>query len=110
MAINEQFKNAAGEKQETTEWVRVVCWERTADIVAEYCKKGAPVFVAGKIRTRKWEADGVTKYTTEVVSNNLILLGTRGSVPAPTENDRYQGASDAEWVKGTEITDDDIPF
>jgi single-strand DNA-binding protein len=105
MAINERWKDAAtGDWKESTEWVRIVCWEGLAEIVKEFCKKGSPVFVAGKMRTRSWEKEGGEKaYITEVVSNNLILLGThKNGVPLPA--DKQDGGAEAV------ITNDDIPF
>jgi single-strand DNA-binding protein len=112
IAINEKFKDRAGEWKESTEWVRVVVWEKLAEIVKEYCEKGSAVFVGGKMRTRSWEKDDGSKgYTTEVVASNLILLGSSGGgVPAPTEP--HQGGSDAavSAADGLTITDDDIPF
>lgn len=109
MAINERYKNAAGEWVESTEWVRVVAWKGLAEISRDYLKKGHPVYIEGKMRTRSWDKDDGSKgYTTEVVANNMILLGTKSGAPAPTEHD--QSASEPAPGDGLEITDADIPF
>lgn len=75
VAINSSWKDASGEVQEHTEWVYVVCWKKLAEIAGQYVKKGAPVFVEGRAQTSKYEHEGVTKYKTELVADNLILLG-----------------------------------
>ena len=68
----------SGEKVEETEWHRVVFYDRLAEIAGEYLKKGRPVYVEGRLKTRKWQdKDGVEKYTTEVVADNMQLLGGR---------------------------------
>jgi single-strand DNA-binding protein len=69
----------SGEQQERTEWHRVVCWNRTAEIAAEYLKKGSKVYIEGRLQTRKWQAkDGQDRYTTEIVANDLQFLDSRG--------------------------------
>lgn len=68
----------SGEKQEETEWHRVVFYDRLAEIAGEYLKKGRPVYVEGRLKTRKWtDKDGVEKYTTEVIADQMQLLGGR---------------------------------
>jgi single-strand DNA-binding protein len=68
----------SGEKQEETEWHRVVFYDRLAEIAGEYLKKGRPVYVEGRLKTRKWtDKDGVDKYTTEVIADQMQLLGSR---------------------------------
>jgi single-strand DNA-binding protein len=68
----------SGEKVEETEWHRVVFYDRLAEIAGEYLKKGRPVYVEGRLKTRKWQdKDGVEKYTTEIVADNMQLLGGR---------------------------------
>jgi len=70
---------ASGEKKESTEWHRVVFFRRLAEIAGEYLKKGSPVYVEGKLRTRKWtDKEGQERYTTEIVVDNMQLLGGRG--------------------------------
>lgn len=69
---------ATGERREETEWHRVVFYDRLAEIAGEYCKKGRPVYVEGRLKTRKWQdKDGVDKYTTEIIAEQMQLLGSR---------------------------------
>src|SRR5512134_2527064 len=77
IATSRQWKDkASGEKREETEWHRVVFYDRLADIAGEYLKKGRPVYVGGRLKTRKWQdKEGVEKYTTEIMADNMQLLG-----------------------------------
>ncbi len=79
IATSRNWKDkTTGEKQEETEWHRVVFFDRLAEIAGEYLKKGRPVYVEGRLKTRKWtDKDGVEKYTTEVMADNMQLLGGR---------------------------------
>jgi single-strand DNA-binding protein len=78
IATTETWKDKSGEKQEKTEWHRVVLFARLAEIAGEYLKKGRPVYVEGRLKTRKWtDKDGVEKYTTEIVADQMQLLGSR---------------------------------
>lgn len=79
IATSRQWKNRdSGERQEETEWHRVVFYDRLAEIAGEYLKKGRPVYVEGRLKTRKWtDKDGVEKYTTEIVADQMQLLGGR---------------------------------
>jgi len=76
LATTEKFKNRNGEQQEKTEWHRVVLWGRLGEIANQYLKKGARVYIEGKIETRKWQdRDGNDKYTTEIRANEMKMLG-----------------------------------
>lgn len=75
---------STGEKKEATEWHRVVAYGKTAEIITEYGKKGRSVILFGKLRTRKWNKDGVDHYTTEIVTNEVQFVGGRNDGPAPT--------------------------
>ena len=79
LATTRNWKNKdSGERQEETEWHRVVFFDRLAEIAGEYLKKGRPVYVEGRLRTRKWtDKDGVEKYTTEIYAEQMQLLGGR---------------------------------
>jgi single-strand DNA-binding protein len=79
LATSRQWKDkTSGERQEETEWHRVVFYDRLAEIAGEYLKKGRPVYVEGRLKTRKWtDKDGVEKYTTEIVADQMQLLGGR---------------------------------
>lgn len=79
IATSESYKDkTTGEKKEITEWHNVVLWRGLAEIAQRYLHKGDMVYVEGKLRTRSWEKDGVTRYTTEVIADNMTMLNTRG--------------------------------
>lgn len=75
IATNETFTDANGQKQERAEFHRVVFWDKLADIVRQYIHKGSPLYIEGKIRTRKYNDNGIDKYITEIVANELVMLG-----------------------------------
>ena len=79
LATTSQWKDKnSGEKKEETEWHRVVFYNRLAEIVGEYAKKGRPLYVEGRLKTRKWtDKEGIEKYTTEIVADQMQLLGNR---------------------------------
>ena len=80
IATSESYKDkTTGEKKEITEWHNIVLWRGLAEIAQKYLHKGDMVFVEGKLRTRSWEKEGVTRYTTEVVGDNMTMLSTKGS-------------------------------
>ena len=76
IATNESYKNANGEKVTDTQWHNIVAWGKTAQIVEKFVSKGKEVAIEGKLTTRSWEdKDGMKRYTTEVVCNELLMLG-----------------------------------
>ena len=78
VAVNRNYKDAQGERQEETEWFRVVAWGQQAEFSAEYLRKGAKVYIEGRIQTRQWEGqDGQKRYTTELVANTIQNLERR---------------------------------
>lgn len=101
VAINSSWKNSDGEVKEHVEWVYVVCWKKLAEIAGEYVKKGAPVFVEGRAQTSSYEHEGVKKYKTELVADNLILLGGKKEDSPPAEPTGPEGGKTG---------DDDLPF
>ncbi|MBC7780312.1 MAG: single-stranded DNA-binding protein, partial [Proteobacteria bacterium] len=75
---------ATGDKKEETEWHRVTLRNRLAEIAGEYLKKGSPVYIEGRLRTRKWtDKENIERYTTEIVADSMQLLGSRGGAGAP---------------------------
>ena len=79
VACNRRYTTRDGEQRDETEWVRVVCWGRQAEIAGQYLQRGSPVYVEGRLQTRSWEdQQGQTRYMTEVVANNFQFLGRRG--------------------------------
>ncbi len=99
-----------GEKQEKTEWHRVVFFNRLAEIAAQYLRKGSQVYIEGKIQTRKWEdKEGNERWTTEIVANQMQMLGDRMSNDMSNDNaSSPQSSSDNDF--STDEFDDDIPF
>ena len=93
IATTENWKDKSGVRQEKTEWHNIVMYRRLAEIAGEYLKKGRPVYVEGRLQTRKWEKDGVTRYSTEIVADQMQMLGTgREGGSAPYEGgDMDQG-------------------
>jgi single-strand DNA-binding protein len=118
VATTDVWKDKSGEKQERTEWHRVAFFGRLAEIAGEYLKKGSPVYIEGRLQTRKWQdKDGQDRYTTEIVANEMKMLGSRGGgsepmarEPAPAAAEG--GAAKAPAKKGGAFDqmDDDIPF
>lgn len=80
IATSEVYKDRnTGERKEQTEWHNIVLWRGLADVAEKYLNKGDMVYIEGKLRTRSWEKDGVTRYTTEVVGDNMTMLSPKGS-------------------------------
>ena len=110
VATSEEWKDKdSGEKRERTEWHRIVAFARLGEICGEYLSKGRQVYVEGRIQTRDWEdQNGVKRYTTEIVANQMQMLGGRDSAgPARPESPPIPE------YPGTPVTgpdDDDIPF
>lgn len=112
IATSESYTNKEGEKQETTEWHRIVAWGRLAEICGEYLTKGRMVYVEGALQTRSWEdKEGNTRRTTEIVARNMQILSPAGS---RTEQPQTKGsggeAGDFEIDDDSFSTDDDVPF
>ena len=127
LATNERFKDKSGEWQDRTEWHYIVAWQRLAEIVGEYVKKGSKVYIEGSLRTSSWEdkQSGEKKYRTEIIAQDLVLLGGRGeggsgggdfegrsrSAAAPSSFDqRAPQQPEEHHQESTTITDEDIPF
>jgi|SRR5579863_8076915 len=118
VATSESWKDkATGEKQERTEWHRVVFFGRLAEIVGEYLKKGAQVYLEGRLQTRKWQdKEGKERYTTEVVASEMQMLGSRQAGDASASFSQEAGFSDEKpsaresRTSSAEDFDDDIPF
>ncbi len=95
LATTESWKDkASGEKKEITEWHRVVFYRKLAEIVGQYLKKGASVYVEGRIRTRKWQdKEGQERYTTEIEANEMQMLGGRQSMASSSGGEAEYGGS-----------------
>ena len=110
VATTEEWKNKdTGEKQERTEWHRIVAWRRLGEICGEYLSKGKQIYVLGRIQTRSLDdRDGNKKYTTEIIANDIQFLGSRDM----SDSARPQGgmAGGSQGAPGPGPEDDDIPF
>ena len=116
IATNESWKDKqSGEQIEKTEWHRVVMFNRLAEIASEYLRKGSQVYIEGKIQTRKWEdKEGKDRWTTEIVANEMQMLGARSSGGNSGAESRGEPAtkssSPASSPDSSDDFDDDIPF
>lgn len=103
LATSESWKDKnTGEQQERTEWHRVVFYQKLAEIVAEYVKKGSKLYVEGSLRTRSWEQDGVKRYATEVIANEMQMLDGRGGQESGehSRGSQQSGAGAGNWQGG----------
>ncbi len=131
IATTDSWKDKqSGEKQERTEWHRVVFFNRLAEIVGEYLKKGSQVYIEGRLQTRKWQdKEGMDRYTTEIVANDMQMLGSRAgggdsggydqsysqpaqpaAAPAAAAQPQAQAQPASGKDGGFDNFDDDIPF
>ena len=110
IATSESWKDKdTGEDQDKTEWHRVVLWRRLAEIAGEYLKKGSKVYIEGQLQTRKWEQEGQTRYTTEIVARDIQFLDSKGgSDSSQSGNSSKEDVMDD--ISESGIEDDDIPF
>ena len=125
VATDETYKDRNGERQKRTEWHRITVWGKQAEIAQQYLKKGALVYIEGRIQTREWQdKEGQKRTSFEIVANNFRMLGGRadgaaagasGGAGAPRGDDFDQSAPSEESSSGAgqsgpEISDEDIPF
>ena len=118
IATTDRYKDKAGEWQDRTEWHSLTAYQRVAEIIRDYVKKGAKLYVEGRIQTRSWDdqASGQKKYRTEIIVNDIVLLSGRGEGDggggprSNTSSFDQRAPVQHEEFAGTEITDDDIPF
>src|SRR3954467_12824349 len=117
MATTEVWNDKGGQRQEKTEWHRIVLWGKTAESLAEYLTKGKQIYVEGRLQTRQWDdKDGNKRYTTEIRSDRVVLLsgGGGGGARAGRSQSPTPGAAGPDpgepMEPVTELTDDDIPF
>jgi len=122
VATSESWKDKqTGERQERTEWHRVVCFNRLGEIAGEYVKKGSKLYVEGSLRTRKWkDQQGIDRYTTEIVASDIQMLDSKGAASSDAYADMDQSAGQKQPAakaqpkaapqESFEALDDDIPF
>lgn len=107
LATSERYKDTAGNWQERTEWHNLVAFGRTAEIIRDYVTKGNTLHIEGRIQTRSWESDGKKQYRTEILVENIILLG---SPKNKRDDSREQSTWKAPKEQESADTDDDVPF
>ena len=112
IATTESWKDKeSGENRDKTEWHRVVFFGSLAEIAEKYLDKGSSVYVEGKIQTRKWQdKDGNDRYTTEVLGNQLTMLGSKSSLDSSNQTDSSSNTPFPDDDSGEGLSDDDIPF
>ncbi len=117
MATNRSYKDKSGEWKEETDWHNIVAWGKTGETCAQYLKKGGQAYVEGRIQSRNWEdREGKKRTTTEIIAENVVLLGSKGDGMGEGSGGRPMGASrpaqapQEDDFAQPEITDDDIPF
>ena len=117
MATTEVWNDKAGQKQEKTEWHRVVLWGKTAESLNEYLTKGKQIYVEGRLQTRQWDdKDGNKRYTTEIRGDRVVLLGGGGRGASGASTDRggegagMSGGPSGPAEPSEPLSDDDIPF
>jgi len=120
LATSDSWKDkASGENVEKTEWHKVVFFNRLAEIVGEYVRKGSKLYVEGRLQTRSWEQDGVKRYTTEIVASEMQMLDSRGAGGSANTDSGYgqpraaasnQAATPDPGPGSFDNFDDDIPF
>ncbi|MDC1069218.1 single-stranded DNA-binding protein [Flavobacteriales bacterium] len=99
LATTENYKNKQGERVSQTEWHNIVLWRGLAEVAEKYLKKGSSIYIEGKIKNRKWEdKDGNTRYNTEILGDNMTMLGTKPS------------SEETSLKTNTQETNDDLPF
>ena len=102
LATTESYKNKEGERVNQTEWHNIVLWRGLAEVAEKWLKKGSNVYIEGKIKTRKWEdKDGNTRYNTEILADNMTMLGSKSTSESAAPTTSAQPADD---------TADDLPF
>jgi single-strand DNA-binding protein len=116
LATTEVWNDKSGQRQEKTEWHRVVLWGKTAESLNEYLTKGKQIYVEGRLQTRQWDdKDGNKRYTTEIRGDRIVLLsgggGGMGGGGGRQQARAGGGAPEEPMLEpGGELTDDDIPF
>jgi single-strand DNA-binding protein len=110
IATNEYFKNREGERDQRTEWHRIVAFGRLAEICGQYLKKGRQVYIEGRLQTRNWEdQSGNQRYTTEIICNQMVMLGRAGEDVYVGDEAQPEPPAD-EGVPVTGENEDDLPF
>ena len=115
VATTDNWKDKEGNKQERTEWHNLVAYRKLAEIIGEYIKKGSPMYIEGRLQTRKWQdKEGKDRYTTEIIAEQMQMLGGKPtgesvSQQPKTSNTNNKAGLDGSFIAGDDF-EDDIPF
>ena len=116
LATSEKYKDKTGGLKENTDWHNLVAWQNLSGIISKYCRKGSQIYVEGKLRTRSWEKDNITRYVTEIIVENVQLLdskpkdqNTSVGQSSPSQQ-QYPEPSYAVSNTPPDNTTDDLPF
>jgi single-strand DNA-binding protein len=112
IGVGEQWKDKnTGERRESTEWINIVAGGKLAEICAQYLQKGAQVMISGKMKTRKWEKEGITRYQTEIRADSMQMLGGKSDGQQGQQPSRQQQQPQTQRASsGFDDMDDDVPF
>jgi single-strand DNA-binding protein len=108
IACTEKYKDKSGEMKEVTEWISVEAWGKLAEICGKWLSKGKQVYIEGKLKTEKYEKDGVTKYSTKIVASEMKMLGGKGD--SNGQSNSAQSAGNSAPNAASAPIDDEIPF
>ena len=112
MATTDRYKDKSGEFKDSTEWHRIVFWDKLAETVSKYLKKGSKVYIEGKLKYRQYEKDGITRYMTEINAQSMIMLSkeVEGSPSQKSSSSEPESFDDTAFSDTSAEAGDDIPF
>ena len=111
LATTETYKDRDGNKQSRTEWHNIVLWRGLADVAELYCRKGGQVYIEGRLSTRKWDdKDGHTRYTTEIIGDNMVLLSRSDSTSSSAHPPKPTAPGDLGSVDRSSDVVNDLPY
>lgn len=112
LATSETYRDkTSGDKKEITEWHNVVLWRGLAEVAQKYLHKGDMVYIEGKLRTRSWEKEGITRYTTEIIADTMTMLSTKGSGSSGDSGYASSGKNNESMsLPADTSSSDDLPF
>ena len=111
LATTETYKDRDGNKQSRTEWHNIVLWRGLADVAELYCRKGGQVYIEGRLSTRKWDdKDGHTRYTTEIIGDNMVLLSRSDSTSSSSHPPKPTAPGDLGSVDRSSDAVNDLPY
>ena len=110
LATTEKWKDADGVQQEHTDWHRIVAWKGLAEICGDHLKKGSKVYIEGKMQTRKWEENGIIRYTTEIIAKSMEMLGGKNFDKESASPAAHGNAARGNNVDNPPAPDTEVPF